>query len=321
MPKVTVITPTYNAAEYIAETIESVLGQSLTDLEMIVVDDGSSDGTVAILDSYAARDARLRIIRRSKPSGGPTIPKNSALSLVRSGYVCFLDHDDYFHADKLELMCRGMDQHPDWVAAFHDVQLVSGDKAPHAGTYLSNADFKQAAAAYLTAEGDDCFTCSEDFYIFMSLRYAAIHTVSVIVAPERLLVDPVSFRARFKGSDDTDLWLRLGAQGRIGYIDKVLSYYRIHGNNLSLDTLAMTANAVAVHEDNLLRVRERMNADQLGQYRRKIAAYQGDLAYQFERKGRYRDARAQYRRMLTQGNMTRALRGIAKTTLLQLLKT
>ena len=96
MPKVTVITPTYNGAAYIAETIDSVLAQTLTDFEMIVVDDGSTDGTRDILDSYAARDARVRVVKRPKPSGGPTIPKNWALSLASSPYVCFLDRDDYF---------------------------------------------------------------------------------------------------------------------------------------------------------------------------------------------------------------------------------
>ena len=149
MPHVTVITPTYNGEQYIAETIQSVLAQTMTDFEYIIVNDGSTDGTLEILTEFEKQDQRIRIVTLPKASGGPTIPKNLALSMVRSPYVCFLDHDDYFAADKLAKMCVKMDENPEWVAAFHDIQLINGTGTPHEGTYLSNSNFKIEARDYL----------------------------------------------------------------------------------------------------------------------------------------------------------------------------
>lgn len=319
MPRVTVITATYNGTHYLSAAIESVLAQSLTDFEYIIINDGSTDGTAVLLQDYAARDARIRLVHRASASGGPTVPKNMGLAMASSPYVCFLDHDDYFHPDKLAQLCAGMDAHPEWVGAFHDVQLVEADGKAHSGTYLSNADFKGIAAAHLAPLGQDWYDCGERFYAFMSLRYAAIHTISVILAPGRLLQDPVSFRARFRGSDDTDLWLRVGFQGRLGYLDQVLAFYRQHGANLSSDNVAMTQNAVELHEDNYLRARARLRQPEMAAYRKKILAYRNSLGYGLNRAGRYADARAVYRDMLRAGPSLRALRGIGKSWLLQLL--
>jgi glycosyltransferase involved in cell wall biosynthesis len=319
MPRVTVITATYNGTRYLAAAIDSVLAQSLADFEYIIINDGSTDGTAALLQEYAARDPRIRLVQREQASGGPTVPKNMGLALACAPYVCFLDHDDYFHPDKLARLCDGMDAHPEWVGAFHDVQLVEEDGKPHSGTYLSNAAFKQIAASHLAPLGGDWHGCGERFYEFMSLRYAAMHTISVILAPGRLLRDPVSFRARFRGSDDTDLWLRVGFQGQLGYLDQVLAYYRQHGSNLSSDNVAMTANAVALHEDNYLRAQERLRQPEMAAYRKKILSYRNSLGYGLNRAGRYADARAVYRGMLRTGPSLRALRGIGKSWLLQLL--
>jgi len=320
MPRVSIITPTYNGERFIGTAIDSVLAQSLEDFELIIVDDGSTDGTPTLLKGFAKRDSRIRISTRPSPSGGPTIPKNIALSLVASPYVCFLDHDDYYHPDKLKLMCSGLDEHPDWVAAFHDIQLVAADGKPHAGTYLSNANFLAAASNCLRPLADSWFDCGTDFYFFMSLRYAAMHTQSVMIAPQRLLQDPVSFRARFRGSDDTDLWLRIGMQGGVGYLDRVLAFYRQHGSNLSLDTVAMLSNAVAVHEENYLRAKQFMTSMQLSKYRQRISSFQSNLGYQLNLKGEYPAAKTAYLNSLRFGDFYRPIRGIAKAVVMQFLK-
>lgn len=311
--------PTYNGQLFIEQAINSVLCQSMSDLELVVVDDGSSDNTSAILEKISKIDPRLRIISRNQSSGGPTIPKNQALSVINSEYVCFLDHDDYYHRDKLKLMCDGMDTHPQWGAAFHDVQLVDVDQKKFQGTYLSNANFLNMASDYLDSLSDNWFECRPDFYNFMCLNYAAMHTDSVIIAPQRLLEDPVSFRKRFRGSDDTDLWLRIGFQGPVGYLNTPLAFYRQHDNNLSADKIKMTENAIELHQVNYMQAKHVLDASQLALYRKKIRSYQLDLAYFLYKKKEFSKARKVYSEIRKGGAMLKGIKGILKTYIFQFL--
>ncbi|MBK8376011.1 MAG: glycosyltransferase [Sphingomonadales bacterium] len=93
MPKVSVIMPVFNGEKYIGESIASVLAQRSTDLELIVVNDGSTDNTLEIAKAFVEADARVQVISRSH-SGRPSIPKNDGIAVARGEYVCFLDHDD-----------------------------------------------------------------------------------------------------------------------------------------------------------------------------------------------------------------------------------
>lgn len=319
MPKVSVIMPTYNGQLYIQQAINSVLCQTMTDWELLIVDDASKDETPTILANMVKKDPRIKVITRTSTSGGPTIPKNQALTQVNSPYVCFLDHDDYYHPDKLAKMSAGMDLHPEWVAAFHDLQLINAEEKQFSGTYLSNADFLTVAADYLHPLQDGWYDCGTEFYAFMSLRYAAMHTATVILAPQRLMADPISFRLRFRGSDDTDLWLRTGCQGAVGFFNTVLAYYRQHDNNLSSDKIAMTENAVRVHQDNFIRAKQFFNHNQLVQYQNKLLSYQLTLGYFLYKNKQYANAQCVYIDLIRQGYWVSGLIGIAKNLLFQAL--
>lgn len=318
-PKISVITATYNGEKYISRTIESVLTQTLLDFEFIIIDDGSSDRTVEIINTYTKVDNRIKLIKRENPSGGPSIPKNTGLRMSKANYICFLDHDDYFHHQKLELMCKGLDQNKEWVAAFHDLKLVDAQENPHNGTYLSNANFLNLAASYIKNYSDDWYSCSEKFYEFMSLQYAAMHTISVVLAVDRLTKDPVSFRSRFSGSDDTDLWLRVGAQGTIGYLDTTLSFYRQHEKNLSLDTIKMTENAIEVHEENFLMARHRLSKINLINYKYKISNYNFELGYKFYKENKFKKSKKYYLKSINWIFSTKTIIAIIKLHLKNIL--
>ncbi|XLZ68507.1 glycosyltransferase [Massilia sp. SR12] len=312
MPRVAVITATHNSAAFIEHTVRSVLQQTMADLEYIVVDDGSTDGTQALLQELAAGDARLRLVLRATASGGPTVPKNTALAMVRAPYVCFLDHDDYYAPTRLERLADGLDRQPDWVAAFHDVELVDGALQAQPGSYLKRVGFPARAGSALQAQGQGWYHCGPAFYNFMCLHYGALHTVSVMLAPGRMAAGLLAYRAEFKGCDDTDLWLRVARQGSIGYLDEILSSYRLHGANLSGDTVTMTANAVRVHQDNWQYARTRLAPAELARYRRKIVQYQLDLAYQLSEQRRDREACAVYRQVLRGGTWLAPLQRMAR---------
>lgn len=106
--KVTIITPCYNSAPYIATTIESVQRQTLTDWEMIVVDDGSTDNSANIVSEIAAIDPRIRLIQ--KENGGSATARNLGLTHAQGEYIQFLDADDTIEHDKLQKQIEIMTQ-------------------------------------------------------------------------------------------------------------------------------------------------------------------------------------------------------------------
>lgn len=99
-PKVTVIMPVYNSQKYVGEAIESILKQTLTEFELLLVDDGSTDESGAICDQYAGKDARIRVIH--KENGGICSARNAGLAAARGEYLAFCDNDDKYLPDLLK---------------------------------------------------------------------------------------------------------------------------------------------------------------------------------------------------------------------------
>lgn len=98
---VSIITALFNSEAYIAQTIESVLAQTYTNWEMVITDDGSTDSTTSVVETYASRDPRIRLFKLDK-NGGPGISRNNSIKEAQGQYIAFLDSDDTWCPDKLE---------------------------------------------------------------------------------------------------------------------------------------------------------------------------------------------------------------------------
>lgn len=109
MPIVSVIIPSYNAADYIAQTLESVLAQTLTDIEVIVVDDGSTDDTRNIVADFANKDPRLTLVEQANQFAG--VARNNGMSKAQGKYLYFLDADDHIETTTLEELVNAIEQH------------------------------------------------------------------------------------------------------------------------------------------------------------------------------------------------------------------
>ena len=100
-PKVSIIMPAYNSDKYITKAILSILNQTFTDFEFIIIDDGSTDSTLSIVNSYAKRDKRIKIVNKNHTNAGDA--RNLGISIAKGDFLLFLDSDDFFDSQLLEL--------------------------------------------------------------------------------------------------------------------------------------------------------------------------------------------------------------------------
>ena len=106
MPQISVIVPVYNVEPYLHCCVDSILGQTFRDFELILVDDGSPDNCGAICDEYAAKDSRVKVIHQE--NGGVSRARNAALEVAKGAYITFCDSDDYYAATWLEDLYAGI---------------------------------------------------------------------------------------------------------------------------------------------------------------------------------------------------------------------
>lgn len=314
MPKVSVIMPVFNGETYIEEAIASVLSQTMSDLELIVVNDGSTDDTLSVVQGCIECDNRVRVINRAN-SGRPSFPKNDGIAAAKGQYISFLDHDDLYDPDRVQSLADELERHPQWVAAFHDLRLITsdGDKIP--GSYLADSAFVTQAKEYLMPLKNDWFECGDSFYIFQSMVFAALHTQSVIIAADRVPREALLFDTQFTICDDTDFWIRLGLMGQIGYLNRVLSSYRQHDSSITRNREKFLIDSILLHVHNFERILSRLSPEQIRQYRTKIGRYISELGYFRYDHQDLSGARASYRDSLRWAFNKEALLGFTKSCL------
>jgi GT2 family glycosyltransferase len=214
-PTVSVSMAVYDAERWLAEAVESILGQSFADFELIAVDDGSRDGSRAILESFAARDPRVRVIAR--PHGGLVATRNAALAAARGELVAVMDADDVAHPERLARQVAYLRAHPEVLAVGAEVEIVDPDGWPirKGGLPLEHAAID---AALLRGRGE-----------------AITHPVATFRREALLAVG--GYREAYHHAEDLDLCLRLAERGRLANLPETLLRYRHH--------LRKTSNACA----------------------------------------------------------------------------
>ncbi len=126
-PFISIIMPVYNVEKYIVNSIESVLAQTFTDFELLLVDDCSPDDSGKICDEYAQRDKRIRVLHLEK-NGGVANARNTVMQYARGEYLCFLDSDDHFDSNMLETLANSVTDNPAQAVIFGMVEEYYNDK-------------------------------------------------------------------------------------------------------------------------------------------------------------------------------------------------
>jgi glycosyltransferase involved in cell wall biosynthesis len=208
-PTVSVIVTSYNYGRYIAAALKSVRDQSFDDFECLVVDDGSTDDSIAVIQSFLP-DARFRLIRLE--NGGVSRARNVGLDQARGRFFAFLDADDVWRPTKLERQLGRFSDDPSLGVVFTGRTLIDRD------------DVSQPSADLTPPEGDVVVPLfRQNFVCFSSAMVKAEASVRVGGFDERLGL-----------AVDYDFWLRVAGCYRFAWVDEPLVAYRIgHGNNIS----------------------------------------------------------------------------------------
>lgn len=224
MPKVSIIIPAFNNYEYLLSALNSVLRQTYTDFEIIIVDDGSTDNTAEVVKEYTKlprrQDTKLPIIRYiyQRNSGGPAKPRNKGIREAKGEYIAFLDLDDFWLPQKLEKQVSMALSKPHYEMVFTDCQIRTKD-------YIKHESFLRQVPH---------FRFSEEINITDLLKGNFIYPSTVIIKKECLGEDMYfNEKEKFRGNEDYDLWLRFIEKYRIGFLNEILCVRLFHKSNLS----------------------------------------------------------------------------------------
>lgn len=160
MRKVSIIIPVYNVEKYLKECIDSVIAQTYKELEIIVIDDGSTDASSQICDTYETIDSRIKVIHQC--NGGLSVARNVGMSLATGDYIYFLDSDDYIDRTAVEKLCDLMEYNGADVVIFNaicfceDHIAVKKDSYIRKGNYSSNNSMELALQEFMLDEYKPC---------------------------------------------------------------------------------------------------------------------------------------------------------------------
>jgi glycosyltransferase involved in cell wall biosynthesis len=296
-PVISVIIPAFNAEKYIVDALDSVRCQSVTDIEIIVVNDGSTDDTRQLVENAVLKDARLRLIDRQN-SGKPAIARNKGIAVARGEYIAFLDADDLMLPGKLDAQLRVFESISDLGMVFHDWCVIDPNGNVITDSRLNQVGYLAKAAASLEDHGERIFTTGGDYYNFMSTNIVGVHTGVVMVKREILKNEPVLFPEDMVIGEDVDLWYRIFMKYRAAFIDHVYSCYRQHSGSITRDKALLIRGGIAVREKNLDRGSQILTNNEMRRIRRKLAREYRKLGYLYYKNHNRKEARQCYRKSM-----------------------
>jgi glycosyltransferase involved in cell wall biosynthesis len=225
--RVSVVTPVHNAEAYVEMAVRSALASDLRELEVIVVDDGSTDRSAAIVANID--DPRVVTVRLQR-SGMPARPRNVGIARARAPYVAFLDADDLIKHDRLSAAVSALDRHPEAGFAFADFERIDQD-----GSLIQESavtDFPRFRTLMGAPVADD-WRLIPQAQLARGLLYENFIGTSGVVLRKQLLSEIGPFNESTVYSEDLDLWFRLAHRCGALYWTHVGHSYRVRPGSLS----------------------------------------------------------------------------------------
>lgn len=236
MPYFTVVVPTFNRVAKLTNAIQSVLNQTCSDFELLVMDDGSTDGSEHAAKSF--RDERIRY-EWAPNSGGPATPRNRGIAAAAGPWISFLDADDVWYPERLERVAQAIRSKASADVVCHNEMLhvvSTGEK-----TRLRYGPQTRQFYRVMLTDGNNLSTSA----VTIRCEFLRRHGLRFNEAVDYIIVE------------DYDLWLRLANHGaQFCFINDVLGEYRIEDDNLSRETGTYRANLDVVVRDHVYRIQQ-----------------------------------------------------------------
>lgn len=201
------IIPTYNREKTIERAVRSVLEQTYTDFELLVIDDGSTDGTESLIEKII--DERIRYIKL-KENGGPSNARNAGVRLAEGEWVAFQDSDDFWYPDKLEKQLAYAETHPEYDLVYCSYRVFSGERSftVPMEPYQDILEGKMACAL---------------------LKQNSIGTPTILVKKDKFL-ETGGFRTDYRALEDWEFAVRFSKEHLIGFVpDVLMEAYLLNG--------------------------------------------------------------------------------------------
>jgi glycosyltransferase involved in cell wall biosynthesis len=251
LPPVSIIIPCYNATRFVRDAVDSALAQSYAEIEIVVVNDGSTDDFESVTAPYR-ENARVKLV--AQENRGLSAARNRGIQESRGAYLKFLDADDWLRRDAIAKQIAAFETQPELGFVYCDVQHVDASGKP--------LDDYSVAKTRRILNGD----------ILPSLLVGGYFTPNTVLVPRRVLDRVGLFDVTLTAREDYELWMRIMCEGYAAYfVPEKLAYYRRHGGNMTNDTAWMT--------ETHLRALEKIVA----RYPHRVAAALHELIYEHQR--------------------------------------
>ena len=226
MPKVSVIIPNYNHAKYLVQRIESVLMQTLCDMEVVIMDDCSPDNSREIIERYARQDDRIRVVYNEQNSGNTFKQWNKGIGEAIGEYVWIAESDDYAAPNLLEVLVAQLDADSAIGIAYCDSWLTDETNEVNLTDqgYLHRVNPVQWAHSF-TSDGIDLI---RHYMSFVNV----IPNASAVVLRRSLLAEIGPAITDYKLAGDWLYWGRILSVTKVAYVAERLNYFRQHTNNV-----------------------------------------------------------------------------------------
>jgi glycosyltransferase involved in cell wall biosynthesis len=212
-PKVTVVIPIYNREKYLGIAIGSILSQTFSDFELLVIDDGSTDRSTDVVRCFS--DARIRLVCNNT-NLGVSKARNKGIQLARGQYLAFLDSDDWACPKRLAKQTAFLDNHPDYAAVGSWIEWMSEEGEPSGRIKRKPTSPEEVAAWRLFQQGIENSASMARIAVLREYRH----------------------REEFDGCEDFDFWARIAANHKLATLPEVLVRRRMHAGQLTQEKAA-----------------------------------------------------------------------------------
>jgi len=317
LPLVSVVIPAYNCGNLIGETLESVVTQDYPKFEVIVVDDGSTDNTQQVVESFGSD--KVRYIKQAN-SGGPSRPRNKGIQEARGRYIALIDSDDVMLPGKIACAVALLDQEPDLGFIFTNFVKFDESRGQYPGAFLDTYEYFRNLPKRRIGKSCYVIRSAAAYDGLVSENY--VGTSSVVI--RKAVFDRVGlFDESMAGPEDFDMWLRVTSLYNIGFIDMIGHRYRVRTESITTrGDKRLIPHKVRILEREL--ERSNLPSSVRTKLKRKLSHELWALGFSHQADGDMTLARRYYARSLREANYWRSWKSMLVTLLgvraIQLLK-